>query len=255
MQKIEDAILQKHLLFAFGDTSIQNIFTVNSMSSSLWDAPGGASLRGGINDFIGISEANLGVNKANYAISRKINQDVSIDKEGSISAQLTIVYKNSSQVDYKNYLRIILPFGSKISSLAFDDEVKTMIPAIIDPIVYEAKNFISPKNVEVERQEELGKTIYGFLAVVPPAATKKITVSYVLPQKTSIDKESPSFIYDIRIFKQPGTDTYPYSFSLSYPSIFRIISASSGFVQKEKKVSYIKVLSKDEDLHISFGKK
>ena len=249
-KNIEDAIAQKHLLFAFANTSIQNVLTVNNMSSSLWDAPASASLRGAndevvVRDFMGISEANLGVNKANANLSRKINQIVYIDEEGSISARLTLTYINANRSpngDYKNYLRIILPLGSKLSSVAINDEAQSVAPAITDPLVYEAKNFVPPANLEVAQEQEQGKTIYGFLLIVPANTTKKITVTYVLPQKISLDK--PAFTYHLRVFKQPGTDADPYSFRITYPSVFRIVDGKS---------EYKTALLQDMDFNITFA--
>ncbi len=246
-KNIEDAILQKHLLFAFGDASIQNVFTANKMSSSLWDPRLGSEA---IMDFMGVSEANLGVNKANANVSRKINQDVRIDEEGNISSKLTMTYTNarskdsSSGGDYKNYLRIILPVGSKLSSIALDDKVVNITSAITDPLVYEAKNFIPSTNLEVEQEQEQGKTIYGFLVEVRAGTTKKVTFSYILPQKISFDK--PAFVYDLHVFKQPGTDADPYSFTIAYPSLFRIVDGRS---------EYKTTLLQDMDLHLAFAKK
>ena len=67
----------------------------------------------GVEDFVGISEANLGVNKANYFVSRSIKHDVIIAGDGSVTGKTSLVLKNDSDKwpggDYKVYLRFITP--------------------------------------------------------------------------------------------------------------------------------------------------
>lgn len=257
LQTIGDAVLQKHLLFAFSDASVQNLFTVNGMSSTLWDDRDINS--SSVNDFIGISEANLGVNKVNYLVKRKVNYQLDIDKEGSASAALTIYYKNTSSKtsafggDYKNYLRVILPFSSELQSITINDKSQPWVSAVTDPQVFEAKNFTPPKELEVERAEENGKTIYGFLVIVPQDSFKTIKISYLLPK--SIVSDTSSFAYSLRVFKQPGTDSYPFNFSLSYPLQYNIVSMSKGVSKKEGMLSLLKELSSDDEILINFAKK
>src|SRR3989344_4606784 len=71
LKSIGDSILEKHILFAFSNSDIQKTFTVNGLSSSLWD--GRKIDNSVVNDFIGISEANIGVNKANYFMGRSVS--------------------------------------------------------------------------------------------------------------------------------------------------------------------------------------
>lgn len=243
---VENSISQKHLLFAFGESSLGNLFTVNKMSSSLWDDREDAQNK--INDFLGVSEANIGANKANYFIKRKISQEMRLDEEGSISGRLTVYYKNTSDGwpggDYKNYFRLILPLGADLTSVEIDGDSQTLIPAVTDPSIYEKKNFQAPKGLEIEKTVQEQKTIYGFLLVVPAGALKKVKISYLLPQK--ISPVSPSFSYSLYIFKQPGTEEYPYSFSLSSPKNFRLVNGEPSFSN---------VLTNDLELRSSFAQK
>jgi len=236
---ISESISGKHLLFAFNDKHIQDVFTVNGWSSTLWglpdgtplwDAPSGASSTS-INDFLGINEANLGVNKANYFVKRNVIHKIKINEDGNIIGELTIDYKNTSNEwpggDYVNYLRTILPFRASISSVSFDGVSQTLVPAVTDPLIYEAKNFVKPLGLEVERYNQSGKTIYGFLVSVEAGKEKSIEIKYSLSQK--IPSDLTAFSYNLAVFKQPGTDNYPYSFSISYPKRLRVIDGSDYF--------------------------
>lgn len=226
LKALRDSLKEKHLLFAFRDKSLQNIFTLNNWSSSLLDKR--SQEEGTVLDFFGISEANLGVNKANAFIKRSVSQKMTLNGEGTISGELTLFYKNTSTGwpggDYKNYLRIILPLGSVLSEVVFDNVEQKIVNAITDPLIYESKSFVSPKGLEVERKEEYGKTIFGFLTNVSIGGEKTIIVKYNLGKK--ISSSAQFFTHRLRFFKQPGTEEYPYSFSFEKPSDFKIIGNS-----------------------------
>lgn len=256
LEAVTRSVSQKHLIFAFSDPDIQNLFTTYNMSSSIFD-PRKSEINT-INDYLGISEANIGINKANYFIRRKVGQLITISEDGEISGKVTIAYKNLSTKnswpggDYKNYLRIILPLNSQVSLITFDKEEQKITPAITDPVIYEAKNFSPPKGLEVETAEEEGKTVVGFLVVVPKEALKTITIQYTLPQKISIEKTS--FTYDLLYFKQPGTDEYPFSFTLSYPKSFKILSLSENLKESREKINFSTTITKDTSIKINFSK-
>ena len=254
-RSIEKGITQKHLLFAFANPGIQDIFTVNNYSGALWDNR--IEEKASINDFLGVSEANLGVNKANFFIERKISQNMNIDGKGNVLGEATVFYKNNSVAwpggDYKNYLRIILPLGSELSSISIDNSSVSQVAAITNPSIYEDKSFIPPNGLEVEKTIENNKTIYGFLTIIPAGASRTIVINYKLPKVLSLSLSN--FSYDLKVFKQPGTDVYPYSFSISYPENFRLIKSTSGATSKENKASFFVDLDRDIDLTSSFGQK
>ncbi|RJQ38444.1 DUF4012 domain-containing protein [Candidatus Microgenomates bacterium] len=252
---IASSISQKHLLFAFANPTIQSSFTVNGMSSSLWDKREEST--GAVNDFLGVNEANIGVNKANYFIKRKISQEVIVNEKGEIGERVNIYYMNTGSAwpggDYKNYLRLVLPLGAKISSVQIDGEEQKTIKAIKDFIVYEKKNFKAPKELEIDETQENGKSIFGFLIVVPTDKLKKITVSYAIPQKINLDE--PSSFYSHWIFKQPGTEDDQYSFSLLYPETLKAFDVPKEFSSEEGKVSLSTKLLSDIEFKIGLGKK
>lgn len=241
-------LAQKHVLVVSSDQSIQNVFTANSMSSSLYD---GRVKKDSVVDYVGISEANVGVNKANVGISRKLSYDVEIDKNATLSSKLTITYKNEKSnntyaADYKNYLRIIVPKNSVLKSVNINGEEQKIIPAITDPKVYEAKKFVAPKGLEVTVEEEVGKTLFGFLVTVPLGQESVIVVRYLLPRYLSTLPSA--FTYDLRVFKQPGTDVYPFLFSVQYPKDYNIVKTSEGF---NKEI----LLNSDMNMNVLFSSK
>lgn len=232
---VGNSIAEKHLLFAFNDKKIQDIFTINNWSGSLSDQR--KESPNVVNDFLEINEANLGKNNANYYIQKSINHTIKIGDDGGIMDIVKISYKNTStksmDKDYKNYLRIILPFDSKISDVAFDG--------------------VSQKGIEIEKKDEGGKTTYGFFVVIPSGESKTITISYSLPTKVFLSISS--FSYFLLLLKQSGADSYPYSFSMYYPEGFGLISSSNEITKGDGQLNSSFDFKKDINFKINFAKK
>ncbi|MCL4352969.1 DUF4012 domain-containing protein [Patescibacteria group bacterium] len=252
---INDSINQKHLLFAFSNKNLQNIFTANGASSSLWDSrkPDSATF----NDFIGVNEANLGANKANYFLKRKITENVSVDASGRADGSVTVNYANESSAwpggDYKAYLRFIIPFNSIVNGITIDQQKQRIVPAVTNPDIYGAKNFIPPKGLEADVYNEDGKSIVGFLINVDPNKTKTVTLSYSSLQRIALD--SGFFTYDLQVFKQPGTGSDPFALTISYPPGFRVFSSNHKLRSFKNSVSILSRLNMDKDYRVEFARK
>lgn len=254
LEAFDKSLSQKHVLFAFSKPSIQTIFTTSNASSTLWEnRKEGKTM---INDFIGINEANLSVNKANYYLRRSIGQQVSIDNAGAISSQLSLLYKNTSVSwpggDYHVYMRIILPKGAVLDDIFIDGERQQRIAAITDPFVYEKENFVVPQELEIDTYDQDGKTIYGFFLSVPSQREKKVVVSYALAQKAPV--EEPSFVYALRLFKQPGAEDDPYSLTLKIPDSFKALDFSEDLVKTKEGLSIATTLATDRDITLQLTK-
>lgn len=249
------SIKSKDVVFSFSDPLMQDVFSVNGLSSSLWDGRKAASNT--INDFTGINEANLGVNKANYFVTRSVAQSLTIANTGSISGVLHITYTNNSQKGvwpggvYKNYLRVLLPLGTNITSIVIDGKVQTVIPAVTKYQVYEKSGFIAPIGLEVNATTEAGKQLFGFLLIIPEQTTQHITVSYSLPQK--INTNAPTFTYNGWLFKQPGVDEYPYAFALTVPNTFSLLQKPSWLAGQGSAVSFTKSVDADTQFSLQFA--
>ena len=249
-QVVSEGILQKHVLFAFSDPNLQDFFTLNNWSSSLWDKRmEGQNI---INDFVGINEANLGGNYANPFIKRKVSQNVNIDNDGKVTGEISIAYDNTARAkqagNYKNYLRLILEPNAELNSINIDG---------LDEKI---------AKFEVDKTEEDGKAIYGFLVNIPSGKFKTISIKYSLPQLVSL-KDS-SFSYDLYYFKQPGTDEYPFNFVLSYPANYHVFNSPKELMGKKDltagnlpdgsqgqgKVFASKTLKTDEEIKINLAK-
>lgn len=219
LSKIIDAIQQKHLLFASIDPKMQSILTKARVSSTLWD-PRQKKPRT-INDFLGINEANIGANKANYFLKRSITHHATIEKSGKITGKVTIRYTNTTKDNawpsgvYKNYLRIILPLHAQLLQITIDKQQQKIVPAVTNFREYESPTFQPPQGLEVDTAEEQGKTLYGFVISVGSTTTKTVTIMYKLANTINLADDSAT--YTLSVFKQPGMDNDPYAFTLTYP--------------------------------------
>lgn len=255
LEAVMRSLEEKHVVFYFNNANLQSLFTASGWSSSLWDNRKADSSI--INDFLGINEANLGVNKANFFIERSISSEININESGSVSSRMTVVYKNNSidwpGGDYKSYIRFILPQKSSLSQVFIDGIPQRIGSAITDPLVYEQKNFIPPQLLEIEKTEERGKTIYGFLIVVPKKETKTVAIDYELPQ--NIKENSPAILYNLKYFKQPGTEIYPFNLTIIFPSSYQVVSSSDNLNIVSGKAVFSSKIYKDENFILSLGHK
>ena len=212
-QLIGESIPEKHLFFAFRDSDLQSVFSSNKLSNSLVDVQQKESNE--INDYFGLYEANFGRNHINYFISRSVEKINSIDEDGDLSSELIITYSNDSgenefsSKNYKNYVQIALPLGTNINEISVGGQSLEIVPATTDPSIYEEDGFIPPEGIEIRQSVEAGLSIYSFLVVIPPDSVKNIKLDYSLP--FNLNNYERSTKYSLKIFKQPGIDSYPFS--------------------------------------------
>jgi len=216
-ERIGQSIIEKHLLFALKDQDAQNIFSANGLSGSVNDTRKVSQ----INDYFGISEANLGKNKVNSLITRSVSRRLMIDEDGVLSSTATISFKNSSQKgdlragEYENYIQLILPKGVRIQEVSIGGKRVDTIPANMDFTIYERQGYVAPQQLEIEQAIKDDKTIFGFLLVVPPEAVKNVKVMYSLPFR--IPRSTKPADYSLIIYKQPGVDSFPFEQILEVP--------------------------------------
>lgn len=252
LDTLQKSIEEKHFLVAFSDTSIQNAFSAGGFSSSITDSIQNEKK---VSDFLGISEANLGTNKANYYVQRKIQEDVTVDKDGNILKKLSLTYFNGSfdwpGGDYKVYIRLILPKNSNLSEINIDGVKQDIVPAVTDFSVYEDKNFTAPKGLEVDQYQEDGKSIFGFLTTVPSQKLQKIGVLYTNPDKIML----PASFYELSLFKQPGVNSYPFDFSLSLPPALTVFQKPEEASLKNNTLYLSKAFQSDGSFRIGIASK
>ncbi|QQG41910.1 MAG: DUF4012 domain-containing protein [Candidatus Woesebacteria bacterium] len=158
-------------------------------------------------DSVGLVEANLGFNKSNYFISRKVGLSVNMNKENVIRT-LNVNYHNSASPvlgpsgRYGVYLRVVLPPDTNsvtVSKVSGDNEEQ-----------------ISPEITMVKNRKEAGI----WLTVLPE---QDLDVKFIW--KSDIPENTQLSGYGIYIRKQAGVSDDPWSinlgFTLTKPESFR----------------------------------
>lgn len=249
-------VTQKHLLFALLDPVVQAPFGANGMSSALIDSR--EDSRNVLNDFLGINEANLGVDKVNYYIKRSVSQKVLVSGDGRVAETVSLSLQNTSDGqwpggEYKNYIRFILPKDVSLTGVNINGEDQKIVPAVTDPKIYEASSFVAPKGLEVAQNLENDKKIFGFLVVVPIKSTTNIIISYTRSRVVDISQSLPN--YSLQIFKQPGIDSFPYTLEVAYPQGFGLLNAANQVKVSNSVASLSKDIDEDTLINLSWVKK
>ena len=205
---------EKHILFAFNATSIQEAFSANGYGGQLRDL---REKQNTIKDFLAINEANIGMNKANINVLRETIYERAIEDTKATSKVTHVLYNGNDDKEYKAYIRIFTPIGSNLTSISVNGENKEITEAITNAAVYENKSFTPPKELEVDNSVESGMQVFGFITTVPQKTKQIIEVIY---DNGARSISSPVLSYSLFLSKQPGTLDYPFTLRLSYDESF-----------------------------------
>ncbi|HVT00786.1 MAG TPA: DUF4012 domain-containing protein [Patescibacteria group bacterium] len=202
----------KDIIFSFNQNSVQSIFSSEGYGGEYTDRRVEDS--SSLNDFIAINEANIGVNKANITITRNAIYKPTLTNSG-LASKLTYNIDNSNikALDYKAYLSIAVPKGSKLTSIKINGIDQKIISAITNPKIYSAKNFKAPSGLEVESFTKYDKDFFAFTIYVNKGDKQTIEISYL--NGLTIPNED-ILSYSLFAIKQPGVEAYPFELDLTY---------------------------------------
>lgn len=255
LQQIAAAVKGKHLMMAFANENTQLPFTASNLSGSLWDS---RSDKTHINDYIGIVEANLGLNKVNPYIERYINQKSTYTQDGQIQTDLSIRYTNTSNSQtkfggpYKNYLQLLLPQNADVTGISINGEEKVLLTQEQREVTRNLEGADVKNNLIIERKEIGEKRVVGFLVEVP--INQKSDIRVRLQQQTDTAGDA-RIDYSLKVFKQPGRGQDPYTFTFLYPQSYQLLSQSENMKGKNGEVTSFFLLDADKEFDVSLGKK
>jgi hypothetical protein len=138
-------------------------------------------------DYVELNDANVGVNKANYFVSKNMSLDVSIEKDG-IYRTLTADYSNTSlnsekDSNYKAYVRLIVPEKS--------ENIQTQI------VSAGSSNIVEPEISAVRDKKEVG-------VLINVGANQTLKLVYKWKSSLSVNAA-----YELLWRKQAGTNKDP----------------------------------------------
>lgn len=196
-QVFMDEATQKHILFYFHDEDSQKGVESLNVAGRIQDYKG---------DYLHISDVNFAGAKSNLFVKKSVKYDLKSESDGSLTATLTINYKNPSPGSncnleagqlclngiLRNWLRIYTSPGAKLLDFVGSEKA-------------------------TETYEELGKTVFEGFHTVKPEGVAEVIVKYQLPGKV-LKGET----YHLLIQKQPGTDAENYSIIINGREIEKV---------------------------------
>ena len=199
-----------------------------------------------IGDGVSIIEANLGVNKTNFFVTREALSQITIDPDGTLEHALTVKIVNDAPVladgsgSYQLYMRLLIPMAAEVREVSLDG---SLVPTrtMSNPIPPAAPYWY----------EEAGASykIVHIPITVRPRQTRQISLSWKLYGAVAFDTTS---IYQLTIRKQSGISEMPWHVTLRYPDAWS--SSGEGGVAKGSVLEYNTTLTKDARFRVIFQK-
>lgn len=158
-----------------------------------------------MSDFLGVFDANLSVNRADYFLERERNIHVALAPETEPTVTVTLVYRNTATTTarpagiYHGYTRVMVPLDAVITAMVEEKDGKSL-------------------EVIADHDVQYGKRVEGFYLHVPVGSATTIRMSYTRGTPFTLDNGIGG--YNLLLQKQPGVDSAPTSIIVDHgPSI------------------------------------
>lgn len=255
IKTFNDNIKEKNILFYFKDKESENLADLLNINGKLVSKQN--------SDFLALVNSNLNGFKTDKLINQRINLEVNIKDDGSISNILKVSRKHLGgdlAFDWYNkvnsdYFRVYAPENSVY--ITAQGHTKEKIP---DPIDYLKSGFkededvvkINANSVNIDGIDifkESGKTVFGSWLYVSPKEEVDYTIEYAPPFKIMEDK-----IYSLYIQKQPGQENNEISVKINYPNNFIIKEKSDNLtIGPNNSLVFNSGLRQDEEISIKLA--
>lgn len=251
LRVVLNSLAAHDIMFYFVDAELEELVARYGWAGTLTLPTQCATARSCLVDFFAPIEANLGVNKVNYYISREVLDQVAVREDGEITHTITMRWRNRSSDNphegggaYQLYLRVYLPPDSEVSAILLDG---TSLP---------------PQTAG-SRSVPYGETLVdtrGFTGVsaalqVPPQGERELLLVY--RRQTRLPEEA-SVGYELMVRKQPGMSKDTWQTIFMYPSVWLAQPKSSPGqpppIAKDSSLKYNTTLTRDETFRVLFSK-
>jgi hypothetical protein len=199
-------------------------------------------------------EANMGVNKVNYFVSRMVDRQVTVNENGGMSETITQTIKNASTRDqnlsYRVYLRLLLPPDVSVEGVKVDG-----VPVV------PRKDMVQAPNAPYLERTDLASASYvlGIGMDIPAGHETQLSITYARENVLSFGASGA--VMDLFVQKQPGVTGTPVHTVVRYPGqwtagIEEQASGSRGvdFIANTGQLEYNTVLDRDILTRIRFTK-
>lgn len=251
---ITTAFAGHDLLMMFGSPDLQSVVVHYGWAGRVPSTTGciGTDAASCSFDPLVIVEANMGVNKANYFVSHRVDRQVTVNGDGSISETATVTVKNTSggnqALPYRTYLRFLLPPDVAVSGVTLDG---APVPARTDTSKI-------PSLPYVERTDVTSASyVLGIGMDLPAGGEKQLSVTYTREHVIRFGESGA--VMDFFVQKQPGVSATPVHTVVRYPAAWTagLEEQASGeqiqdFIANVGQLEYNTVLDRDRMTRIRF---
>ncbi len=225
LQELKKSLDEKQIVLLLDDPDVQSVFDSLYWSGKTITPRCVVQNENCLIDYVFPIDANLGVNKANFFVSRLITQRVNIDDSGKVTSNLYVKLKNDSPNDifpggtYKNYFQVFLPKGSIVKTVTQDGASVS----------------------EFDEGEVEFKSV-GFFVQLPPKRSTEISVTYELPGTLKAGKS----IYQLIFQKQIGSNNSDFILEVTLPKNVSLSNQNFSPLVKDNRIFYNTSLSADK---------
>lgn len=253
-QNLNQALKAKHILLASDHPA-----WAQALASLSWDG----AIRPGPGDLLAVVDANVGFNKASAVVERQTDYQVSLHADGSATAYASLVYQHHSQKEvsvcqitpryepvytdmmdrcYWNYVRLLVPEGAQLSSA----------PHRVVPATALLRGQATSGQVDVEILPA-GYIAWGQLLLLAPGETAVLDFAYDLPAGTAARQPDGTWLYQLRLPKQAGTDGQSWQVSVRLPEGARLLhSMPEVLTASQTTLTYELSLDTDREIMVRF---
>jgi len=234
---IKKSLDEKQLVVFIDNQEIQSIFESLFWSGRVIKPQCINDNQNCLNDYIMPIDANLGINKANFFVSRLITLKTNFNDYGQINHSLSVVFKNESQSDvfpggsYKNYFQVYIPQNTTIQSIT--------------------KNGVLVDQKEIDNQfgDDWFRVIGIFFEVKPKSSTE-IKINYQLTNRFKNGQGT----YQLVVQKQIGSANNDFVSEIYLTKKYSLISQNFIPLVKDNQILYNTYLSTDKIFFVELVK-
>lgn len=231
-QALYTSLQEKHVLVTVNDAA-----TAGLLAQAGWSG----AVEPGAGDYLLVVDSNVGWNKVNSVVQRTTNYSVAPQADGSLLADLELVYRHQGEASDEPCVHVAL-YGDSYEEMmrrCYFNYVRLLVPAGAQ--LLSAEGF--EQGQTSSRPGERGTTQLAGSLLVPAGATRSVRLSYQLPAGL-LDGAA----YRLRVQKQPGTPAWPVKVALVAPPGEVWQPVAPGGQQTEQGVQVFFELSRDTDV-------
>ncbi len=232
-QMLEKSLDEKQIVAYFEDSKVENTMNGQYWSGRIISPSCTSSNTNCLVDYLLPYDANLGVNKANFYVSKSVKLAVSLDSSGATHNKLIMTVKNDSPSDsfpggsYKNYMQIALPNNANVKRVT--------------------KNGVLVDKYDITNTSH--QTV-GFYTEIAPQAMAEITVEYQLSSRLT----NGQGVYQLIVQKQIGSPNYDFNVTLSLPKNIYVVNQNFSPLVNGNTIEYNTSIKSDKIFYIELLK-